>query len=300
MYRQEGNKANVDKKYTRLFIISKKFQYTGNMCVCVEIFCLFCFLVLFFFLFVYIEGLILRGKKKRFVKRRLSFVFLERLIDMARSQRSFVCSDISDRSKITMSDIDVGILKQEILSLLVSAKYGLTEHELLNDYRLFNSNRDLPYRDLGYPSLISLLRSWPDVCRFQQQGNNSAMKILAVEEESTKHILSMVKGQRQSKSRRSGRGGRGGRKRGGDRGSNGAFDNRGARFTQGFFTSNNNRSGGNNRGGSNSRAGYNNNRSERPMPPSRSAMGQSNQSFRGRSNVRLIICDEDKHMMNNI
>jgi len=186
-----------------------------------------------------------------------------------------------------MSDLDFGILKQEILSLLVSSKYGLSEHELLNDYRLFNSNRDLPYRDLGYPSLIALLRSWPDVCRFQQQGNNGAIKILAVEEESTKHILSMVKGQRQGKSRRRPRGGRN-RTRGGGR--NGGYDNRGARFSQGSFNSYSNRGGSNSRGGSNGRMTYNNNRSERTMVPSRSAMEQSNQNSRNRSNVRIIIC----------
>jgi hypothetical protein len=178
-----------------------------------------------------------------------------------------------------MSELDIGILKQEILSLLVSAKYGLSEHELLNDYRLFNSNKDLPYRDLGYSSVISLLRSWPDVCRFQQ-GNNGAIKILAVEEESTKHILSMVKGQRQSKSRRRARGGRN-RARGGGR--NNGRDNRSARFSQGSFNFNNNRSAGN------GRVTYNNYRSERSIPPSRPAMGQSNQNSRGRSNVRIII-----------
>jgi len=185
-----------------------------------------------------------------------------------------------------MSELDVGILKQEVLSLLVSAKYGLNEHELLNDYRSFNSNKDLPYRDLGYPSLISLLRSWPDVCRLQQQGNNGAITILAVEEESTKHILSMVKGQRQGKSRRRTRGGRN-RARGGGGGRNGGRDNRGARFSQGSFNSNNNRSGGNGYRTSNGRMGYNNNRSERTIAPSHSSMGQTNQNSRNRPNVRL-------------
>ncbi|CAF3902744.1 unnamed protein product, partial [Rotaria sp. Silwood1] len=142
-----------------------------------------------------------------------------------------------------MSELDVGIIKQEILSLLVSAKNGLSEYELLNDYRLYNSNKELPYRDLGYSSLIALLRSWPDVCRFQQQGNN-IIKILAVEEENTKHILSMVKGQRSNKTRRRGRGGRN-RARGGDANRNNGRDNRGARFSQNTINFNNNRSGGN-------------------------------------------------------
>ncbi|CAF2762560.1 unnamed protein product [Rotaria sp. Silwood2] len=182
-----------------------------------------------------------------------------------------------------MSDLDVGIIKQEILSLLVSAKNGLSEYELLNDYRLFNSNKELPYRDLGYSSLITLLRSWPDVCRFQQQGNN-VIKILAVEEESTKHILSMVKGQRSNKSRRRGRGGRN-RARGGETNRNYGRDNRGARFLQNTINANNNRSGGNSRGISNGRMAFSNNRFERSTAPFRSIMGQSNQNSRNKPNV---------------
>ena len=187
-----------------------------------------------------------------------------------------------------MSELDVGIIKQEILSLLVSAKNGLNEYELLNDYRLFNSNKELPYRDLGYSSLITLLRSWPDVCRFQQQGNNVAMRIQAVEEESTKHILSMVKGQRPSKSRRRGRGGRG-RGRGRDGNQNDGRDNRGARFSHNTFNYNSNRSGGNSRGASYGRMAQNNNRSERSTPQPRPLMTQSNQNSRNKPNVRFII-----------
>jgi hypothetical protein len=193
-----------------------------------------------------------------------------------------------------MTELDVGILKQEVLSLLVSAQYGLTEYELLNDYRKFNSNKDFPYGHLGYPTLISLLRSWTDVCRVQHQGNNGGIKILAVEEENTKHILSMVKGQRSNKSRRrrghdSGRNrGRGGRGRGGDS-RNGGRDDRGARFSQSTFNSNNNRSGGTGRGASNGHAAYNNNRSERSTIPSRSVMGQSNQNSRNKPQVRIIM-----------
>ena len=192
-----------------------------------------------------------------------------------------------------MSQLDVGIIKQEILSLLVSSKYGLTEHELLTDYRLFNSNKDLPYRDLGYSSLISLLRSWSDVCRLQQQGNSGGYKILAVEEESTKHILSMVKGQRQGKSRRRPRGGRNG-KRGGGGNQHAVRDNRGARFSDNVVRPYTNRSRGNGRGAFNGRMAYNNNSSERFIPPSRSTMGQSHYNYSNRSNVRMIICSSVK------
>lgn len=135
-----------------------------------------------------------------------------------------------------MSDIDIGILKQEILSLLVSAKDGLNEHELLNDYRMFNSNQDVPYRELGYSSLLSLLRTWPDICRFQNQ-SSGCVKILAVEEENTKHILSMVRGQRASKSKRRKRGGKS-RGRGRDYDRNFSRENRGGKFAQQTFQNN--------------------------------------------------------------
>lgn len=187
-----------------------------------------------------------------------------------------------------MSEVNVELLKQEILSLLVSSKNGLSEHELLNDYRLFNSNRELPYKNLGYPSLLALLRSWPDVCRFQSQGNNGATKILAVEEENTKHILSMVRGQKQGKSRRRGRGGRN-QGRGEEFVRNGARDNRATSFAQGSFNANQNRSTGNGRGRFNGRMNYNSNRFERPMNSSRPPIKQSNQNFRNKPNVRTFV-----------
>lgn len=116
-----------------------------------------------------------------------------------------------------MPDIDLEVLKQEVLSLLVSAKNGLTENELLSDFRNFNSNRDLPFKDLGHRTLIDLLRTWPDVCRIQSQGNHSSMKIVAVEEKNTKHILSMVRGQKKGKTRRGSRTTTRGQNRGGKR-----------------------------------------------------------------------------------
>ena len=187
-----------------------------------------------------------------------------------------------------MSEIDVNMLKQEILSLLVSAKDGLSERELLKDYRSFNSNKELPYRVLGYPSLTALLRSWPDICRVQQQGNSGALRILAVEEESTKHILSMVRGQRHSKSRGSHRCPR---NRGQDRNGNrkGGRNNRAAQFSYSTFNSNNNQFRGRGRGTSSGCITYSEKRSERSIAPFLSATEQSHQKFRGKSNVRIII-----------
>jgi hypothetical protein len=104
-----------------------------------------------------------------------------------------------------MADIDEGTLKQEIRSLLVSAKGGLTVKELMTDYQAFNNNSELPYKQLCYEKLIDLLQAWPDVCYIQPHGNHSSMKILAKADESTKHILSMVNEQRNSKGRSRGR-----------------------------------------------------------------------------------------------
>ena len=182
-----------------------------------------------------------------------------------------------------MSEIDVSMLKQEILSLLVSAKNGLHEHELLNDYRAFNSNKELPYRELGYPSLIALLRSWPDICRFQQQGNNGALKIIAVEEENTKHILSMVRGQRHSKSRGRRQCPRN-RGRGKDRNQKDGRNNRAAQFSYSTFNSNNNQFRGRGRGMfSGGRITSSEKRSERSIA---SFPEQSHQKFRSKLNVR--------------
>lgn len=190
-----------------------------------------------------------------------------------------------------MPQVDVEALKQEILSLLVSAKGGLTDFELLKDYRQFNSNRELPYKDLGYPSLVPLLRSWPDVCRLQYQGNNGAVRILAVEEENTKHILSMVQGQRPGKNRRRGRGvayGRPGRGRGGGGRLFNDDNNYGGYSSRGGFNGNRNRSDNTGRGSYNGRFNFNNHRMDRSTPTSRSTTGSYNQYSRNEVSVRIF------------
>ena len=195
-----------------------------------------------------------------------------------------------------MPDIDVEVLKQEVLSLLVSAKNGLTEHELFTDFRMFNANRDLPYKELGHRSLLDLLRSWPDVCRLQGQGTHQPMKIVAVEEKNTKHILSMVKGQRQSKTQRRGRTvtrgpyrGGGGKRRGGGRSRSAHDENysdgRAGRFFRGSFNADRNRFGG--RGATNNRHQfYDSAQDQRPTPLPRSNSGSFQQNSKKRSNVR--------------
>ena len=189
-----------------------------------------------------------------------------------------------------MADLDIDIIKQEILSLLVSAKNGLTEHELSKDYRMYNSNKDIPFRSLGYGSLLALLGAWPDVCRVQRQGNQGPARILAVEEENTKHILSMVKGQKQSKTRSRGRGGGGGGGgyfRGGRGGNTVNRSNFATRFSENSLNVHVNWSRGSSRTVTNDRSSQDNNRFQRPTPPGRPAVQHSNQNYRNPSNVSI-------------
>lgn len=98
-----------------------------------------------------------------------------------------------------MSTVDENLLKQEITALLVSAKGGLTERQLSVDYRSFNGDREIPCKELGFPNLLSMLKSWPEICQIKSQNNQDPVRILAVAQKNTKHILSMVKQQKSKK-----------------------------------------------------------------------------------------------------
>ena len=60
-----------------------------------------------------------------------------------------------------MSELDVGILKQEILSLLVSAKYGLLElNTAIERYNLrMTLKRAMQIRPLVLPALVERIKS---------------------------------------------------------------------------------------------------------------------------------------------
>ncbi|CAF1002371.1 unnamed protein product, partial [Didymodactylos carnosus] len=131
-------------------------------------------------------------------------------------------------------------LKAEIRALLISAKDGLTEDQLMNDYRSFNSNKSIPYAKFGFHNLVELLKSMEDACRIQYRGQMAV--IVGIANEQTHQIFSLVKGQRRSKKRRGrggGYGGRGGAQR--------SYQSYGMRET--------NRGGANRRGGNYNRGG---------------------------------------------
>ncbi|CAF4017960.1 unnamed protein product, partial [Rotaria sp. Silwood1] len=58
-------------------------------------------------------------------------------------------------------------LKTELRSLLISSQQGCDEHQLMRDYDEYNGRR-IPFRDMGYTTLIELLISMPDVARIDQ------------------------------------------------------------------------------------------------------------------------------------
>ncbi|CAF0992819.1 unnamed protein product [Didymodactylos carnosus] len=104
-------------------------------------------------------------------------------------------------------------LKQEIRSLLISSQKGLTESQLQRDYADYNSKKEIPYKVMGYKSLLDLLRSMPDVARIE---NNNPLVIHGVADKNTEHLKKMISQQRRSKRTR---------RSGGSRGRGGAYFN---------------------------------------------------------------------------
>lgn len=88
-------------------------------------------------------------------------------------------------------------LKTELRSLLISSQQGCTEQQLIKDYAAYNGTKQIPFRAMGYGSLIDLLRSMPDVARFDARGGQTI--IHGVANDVTAHIKKMVMGQRSKK-----------------------------------------------------------------------------------------------------
>jgi hypothetical protein len=70
-------------------------------------------------------------------------------------------------NKDTSSD-DYVELKTELRSILISSQQGCNEQQLMRDYAAYNARKEIPFRDMGYRSLIELLASMPDVARIDQ------------------------------------------------------------------------------------------------------------------------------------
>ncbi|CAF1075515.1 unnamed protein product [Adineta steineri] len=91
-------------------------------------------------------------------------------------------------------------IKQEIRSLLISSpktKYGgLTGSLLYYDYKQLNCGNEIPYKELGFHSVLSLLNSMPDVVQIEFKENSTSYRIHPVYDKTTAHIQKMVLEQR--------------------------------------------------------------------------------------------------------
>ena len=95
------------------------------------------------------------------------------------------------------SSSDYLVLKTELRSLLISSQQGCSEQQLIRDYAAYNSNKEIPFRRMGYTSLIELLRSMPDVARIDQ--TRVPVIIHGIPDQSTVHIKKFVMSQRKNK-----------------------------------------------------------------------------------------------------
>ncbi|XP_042322324.1 tudor domain-containing protein 5 isoform X2 [Sceloporus undulatus] len=81
-------------------------------------------------------------------------------------------------------------LKKQVRSLLMPAKEGLTPFQLEEDYKSL-IGKWLPFRALGYHSLMELLKDMPDVVKICPKGNGNVL-LKAIADECTKEIASLV------------------------------------------------------------------------------------------------------------
>ncbi|XP_066480631.1 tudor domain-containing protein 5 [Tiliqua scincoides] len=91
-----------------------------------------------------------------------------------------------------MSDQErlINLLRKEVRSLLTTIKEGLTPLQLERDYRSM-IGEPLPFRALGYQSIMELLVDMPDVVKICRSADGSVI-LKAIADESTKDIASLV------------------------------------------------------------------------------------------------------------
>ena len=88
-------------------------------------------------------------------------------------------------------------LKTELRSILISSQQGCNEQQLMRDYANYNSRKEIPFRTMGYRSLIELLTSMPDVARIDQ--TSMPIIIHGVADQNTLHIKKFVMTQKRNK-----------------------------------------------------------------------------------------------------
>ncbi|KAH0618262.1 hypothetical protein JD844_017293 [Phrynosoma platyrhinos] len=81
-------------------------------------------------------------------------------------------------------------LKKQVRSLLIPAKEGLTPFQLEQDYRSL-IGKQLPFRALGYHTLMELLKDMPDVVKICPVRNGDVL-LKAIADKYTKEIASLV------------------------------------------------------------------------------------------------------------
>lgn len=91
---------------------------------------------------------------------------------------------------------DLSTVKKTIRALLLSAKSGLTTLELRNDYEGVIGH-PIPIYDLGFSSLIDLLKSMPDAVAMHT--SRGSLILSGVSDASCRHVASMVARQKSSK-----------------------------------------------------------------------------------------------------
>jgi hypothetical protein len=91
-------------------------------------------------------------------------------------------------------------LKTELRSLLISSQQGCNIQQLIRDYAAYNGRKEIPFRDMGYKSLIELITSMPDVARIDQ--TRTPVIIHGVADQNTVHIKKFVMTQKRKKNTR--------------------------------------------------------------------------------------------------
>nr|XP_060630426.1 tudor domain-containing protein 5 [Anolis sagrei ordinatus] len=81
-------------------------------------------------------------------------------------------------------------LKKEVRSLLTPAKEGLTPFHLEQEYR-YLVGKQLPFRSLGYHSVMELIKDMPDVVKICPMANGSVI-LRVIADECTKQIANLV------------------------------------------------------------------------------------------------------------
>lgn len=95
---------------------------------------------------------------------------------------------------------DLDTIKKVLRSLLISARHGLTERDLLRDYQQVTGER-LNYRKFGHETFFSFLRSIPDVVRIVPMSSGVLLFGEIGENKDVQRVASLVARSKVSKSK---------------------------------------------------------------------------------------------------